>query len=487
MAYFPSTPGFTGLLRPIRLEGDILDLELEGEVPVQLNGTYHRVQPDAQFPPRFENDQFFNGDGLVALFRFHDGKIDFKQRYAETDKFKLERTAGKALFGAYRNPLTDDPSVEGQIRGTANTNVIVHGGKLLALKEDSPPLVMDPLTLETTEGYIDFNGKMASQTFCAHPKIDPDTGNMCAFSYASTGLLTEDCSYMEISPDGELLFETAFKAPYYCMMHDFAITENYAVFHIVPIVSNWERLQQEKPHFAFDPSLPVWVGILPRKGTAAEMRWFKAPKTVFASHVLNAYEEGSKVHFFTPQAEGNCFPFFPDINDAPFDPKAAQPFLHRWTFDMGSDGNDFAEIEKVTDMVGEFPRIDDRFAGKKTRYGWMPVMDRSMPFETGQARATGFILNKIGFMDFETGKQTSWWPGPQSLCQEPCFVPRTPDAPEGDGYIISIVDNVVTNYSDLVILDALDIEKGPIARAKLPLRMRSGLHGNWADISQIVR
>ena len=130
MAHFPDTPGFTGTLRPVRLEADILDMEAEGEIQEQLDGTFHRVHPDAQFPPRFENDQFFNGDGLISLFRFKGGKVDFKQRYAQSDKFRLEREAGKSLFGAYRNPLTDDPAVEGKIRGTANTNVIVHAGDL---------------------------------------------------------------------------------------------------------------------------------------------------------------------------------------------------------------------------------------------------------------------------------------------------------------------------------------------------------------------
>jgi len=187
MAKFPNTPGFTGALRPNRFEGDIRDLEIEGELPAQLHGTYHRVHPDAQFSPLFQNDQFFNGDGLVGLFHFRGGKIDFKSRFARTDKWKLERDAERALFGAYRNPLTDDESVKGRIRGTANTNVIVHAGKLFALKEDSPALLMDPLTLET-HGYTDFAGKMLGQTFCAHPKIDPVTGNMGAFGYAAKGL-----------------------------------------------------------------------------------------------------------------------------------------------------------------------------------------------------------------------------------------------------------------------------------------------------------
>jgi len=486
MAHFPTTKGFTDTLRPIRMECDILDLEMEGDFPAELNGTFHRVHPDALFPPRYPDDQFFNGDGMITLFRFRNGRIDLKQRYAHTDKWKLEHDAGRSLFGAYRNPLTDLDEVKGRIRGTANTTPIVHAGKLFALKEDSPPLLMHPLTLET-EGYGNFNGKLKSQTFTAHPKIDPLTGNMCAFSYASKGLLTRDCAYMEISPAGELLFETFFEVPYYCMMHDFAITADYALFHIVPCTSNWERLKAGKPHFGFDTSLPVWLGVLPRHGSARDIRWFKAPKTIFASHVMNAFNDGTKICFDTPQAEGNCFPFFPDIHDAPFDPMAARPYLTRWVVDMDSKGDAFQSVEPLTSMIDEFPRIDERYAGQPYRHGWMLVMDPDKPFEGPGARASGFRMNQIGHIDLATGKSDAWYCGPQSIIQEPQFIPRSRSSAEGDGYIIALVDNVVTNYSDLAIFDALKLADGPIARAKLPFRVRSGLHGNWADESKLPR
>jgi carotenoid cleavage dioxygenase len=291
---------------------------------------------------------------------------------------------------------------------------------------------------------------------------------------------------MEVSPMGELLFETFFEVPYYCMMHDFAVTEKYALFHIVPIVSSWERLKAGLPHFGFDTTKPVWLGVLPRRGEARDMRWFKAPKTVFASHVMNAFEDGTKLHFDIPEARNNSFPFFPDINGAPFDGEAGLPYLHRWTVDLASSGEGFHKVEQLTSMIDEFPRIDERYAGRPYRHGWVLVMDRDVPFQGPGGRASGFIMNKIGHLDHATGKQDSWWAGPQSIVQEPQFVPRRAGSAEGDGYLIALVDNLITNYSDLVILDALDLEAGPLARAKLPFRMRSGLHGNWADAGKLT-
>ena len=400
---------------------------------------------------------------------------------------RFEHDAGRALFGMYRNPLTDEESVKGMIRGTANTNVMVHAGKLYAMKEDSPVLIMDPLSLET-EGYSNFGGKLKNQTFNAHAKIDPGTGNLCTFGYAAKGLLTTDCSYYEISPSGELLFETEFEVPYYCMMHDYGLTEDYAVFHIVPSTSNWERLQAGLPHFGFDTTLPVYLGILPRGAgvSGKDMRWFQAPKTVFASHVMNAFQDGTKIHFDIPQAENNSFPFFPDIHGAPFDAEAVLPYLHRWTVDLGSNSAEFSAVDRLTDWIDEFPRIDERYVGRPYRHGWGLVMDRDMPMEFVRGRASGFKMNKIGHWDHATGSQDFWWAGPQSIVQEPCFVPRSADSPEGDGWIIALVDNLITNYTDLVVLDALRLGDGPVGRAKLPIRLRSGLHGNWADANKLA-
>jgi carotenoid cleavage dioxygenase len=217
MAHFPGTPSFTGFNTPSRIEADIVDLAYEGTIPPELDGAFFRVQPDPQFPPRLGDDISFNGDGMITRFHIHHGRCDFRQRWAHTDKWKLERAAGRPLFGAYRNPLTDDPVVKGKIRGTANTNAWIHGGKLYALKEDSPALVMNPATLET-EGYTRFNGSMTGQTFTAHPKVDPQTGNMIAFGYAASGLCTDDCTFYEISPSGRAAPRAVVQGP--LLLHD---------------------------------------------------------------------------------------------------------------------------------------------------------------------------------------------------------------------------------------------------------------------------
>ncbi|HEX7875091.1 MAG TPA: carotenoid oxygenase family protein [Sphingobium sp.] len=485
MSKFPDTPSFTGFNTPSRIEADIADLSHEGVIPPELNGAFYRVQPDPMFPPRLGDDIAFNGDGMITRFHIHDGQVDFRQRWARTDKWKLESAAGKGLFGAYRNPLTDDESVKGRIRSTANTNAILFAGKLWAMKEDSPALLMDPATMETV-GFEKFGGRMTGETFTAHPKIDPATGNMVAIGYAASGLCSDDVTYMEVSPQGELIREEWFKVPYYCMMHDFGITEDYLILHIVPSIGSWERLEKGLPHFGFDTTMPVYLGVIPRRDgvTDADIRWFKRDNC-FASHVMNAFQEGTKIHFDVPESKNNMFPFFPDVHGAPFDPVGAMSRLTRWTVDMASNGEEFDSVVRLTETTGEFPRIDDRFAGRAYRYGWMLEMDPARPVEIKGGSAAGQIMNCLFLKDLQTGAEQHWWCGPTSSLQEPCFVPRGSGAPEGEGWIVQVCNRLDEHRSDLLIFDALAIEQGPVATIHIPIRLRFGLHGNWADAAQI--
>lgn len=484
MVHFPQEGLYQGVLRPVRMEGDIADVEIEGEVPPEMDGAFYRVHPDPQFAPIKAGDQFFNGDGMITMFRFRNGRIAMKQRYARTDKWKLENAAGRALFGSYRNPRTDDPSVRGQHRGTANTNVLLFGKDLLALKEDSPCLMMDRLTLDTY-GYTDWGGALTLRTFGAHPKIDPETGNLCNISYAAEGELSRDATYFEITPDGRVVRFARFEVPYYTMLHDFGIAGDYVVIPVSPYSSDPGVLEQDRPHFYYDRSLSAWIGLMRRDSDGSDMRWFVQQSPVCSCHVMNAFQEGTKVHLDTPVSKIGSLPFFPDKDGAPFDPELAMTQLTRFTVDVTSNTDKVESITLLGRAPGEFPRIDDRQTGKPYRHGWMITYDLAKPYN-GPPGPFASVINTLTHFDLATGSEQSWWCGPDGSIQEPCFVPRTANSPEGDGWLVALVDDHVRNYSDLCIFDACDVAKGPIARAKLPIRLRQGLHGNWAAADKLA-
>jgi carotenoid cleavage dioxygenase len=179
------------------------------------------------------------------------------------------------------------------------------------------------------------------------------------------------------------------------------------------------------------------------------------------------------------------FPFFPDVHGAPFNGMEAMSHLTRWTVDLGSKSTDFAGTERLSETAAEFPRIDDRFAGRKHRHGWMLEMDMRRPVELRGGSAGGLLMNCLFHKDLATGAEQHWWCGPVSSLQEPCFIPRSKQAPEGDGWIVQICNRLDEHRSDLLLFDALDIAKGPIATIDIPIQMRFGLHGNWVNAADI--
>ncbi|HWH83912.1 MAG TPA: carotenoid oxygenase family protein [Burkholderiaceae bacterium] len=481
---FPDLPVFRGFNAPCRIESDVADLEVIGAVPPELIGTFYRVGPDPQFPPRGPNDIFFNGDGHVSMFRFTaGGRVDYRSRYVRTDKFVAEREAGRALFGAYRNPFTDDDSVKGAIRGTANTGIVYHAGKLWALKEDSPPMLMDAETLET-HGYHFFDGALKSKTFTAHPHIDPETGEMHAIGFAAKGEATPDIVYYRISPEGRIVQEEWIVAPYSGMVHDFAVTRDYIVIPIVPITSNIEWLKQRRPHYHWDPSKEVFMAVIPRREGVKGLRWFRGHNR-YSTHIWNGWNEGSKIFIDTPVAAGNPFPWFPDITGAPFDLTASAPHVSRWIIDMARSDDGFDE-ECYDHEVCEFPRIDERYATRKHRYGYVSSLDIMKPWTSTVATERPLMMfNCMTRFDFEEKKLERWFIGEASTLEEVQFVPRSADAPEGDGFLIALALRHGQPHTDLIVLDAMRITDGPLAIVRLPQRLRPGLHGHWVPHWQL--
>ena len=323
-----------------------------------------------------KNDIGYNSDGAVDMFRIRGGHCDFRSRYVRTPRYVIERRERRALFGAYRNKYSSDPLVREVSMNTANTTPIVHAGKLFSLKESSPPMLMDPHTLETFEEH-DFGGAMEAESFTAHPKIDPATGEMLAFSYEARGELSDDLAIHFFAADGALDRTVWVKAPAVTMMHDWAITDKHVVLPTTGMVTSLERLHAGLNHWAYDPAQPCHVGIMPRDGEAKDMRWFKGPPDrAMLIHTTNARTVGNKVILDAPVARGNFNPQFPNLDGGSFDHEARKNTVRRWTFDLDStsDGWD-EEIIFPGICPTSFTRMDDRFLTRDFRWSFNLLSD----------------------------------------------------------------------------------------------------------------
>ena len=478
---FPAPPEFVGVYEPSRVEAEVIDLVVDGELPKEINGTYHQVGPDHAYPPMLGDDIFFNGDGVVTAFEFAEGRVNLKRRYVQTDRLLAQRREGRSLNGIYRNTFTNDPLAAAN-NSTANTTVLRHNDVLLALKEDGLPYALHPDTLETL-GVWDFGGQVTSLTFTAHPKVDPRTGDLLCFAYEAKGVGTNDIVYYEIDREGKLKREVWFKAPYAAMIHDFAITEHHVVFPLIPLTVDVERMKQGGPHFQWQPDLPQLFAVLPRHGGAKDVRWFTGPVDAFQGHTLNAFEENNVIYVDMPVTFGNVFYFFPPPDGMVPAPESLKSGLMRLTFDLNSD-NSVVEMQPLAQFPCEFPRCDERYSGQHYRHGFMLAVDPTLPYDAATLGKPPFqFFNQLAHIDVATGQVATWFGGDAECFQEPIFVPRSADAAEGDGYLMAVMNHLRTSSSELVILDTRDLANGPVARVQVPFRLRMALHGNWSPAS----
>lgn len=431
---------------PIHTETAADALPVQGNIPRELNGTLFRNGPNPQFPSPVQH--WFLGDGMLHAVTLRDGRASYRNRWVRTGKFLAEREAGHAL------PL-DDPGIHDD--GVANTNIVEHAGSLLALEEAHAPIEIDPATLGTRGPHaLGGDGPMT-----AHPKIDPISGAMHFFGYSATGPFSPAIRFGSADRHGAVGRVETFEAPYCSMVHDFMATERHVMFPILPLAGCLTSAQNGLP-FTWQPELGGHVAVLRIGAGVASLRWFRA-ETCYVFHVMNAWEADGRLLADVMRYEEP--PLFPRADGTPTDPAKSHARLVRWTIDPAG-GTDAFRSEAIDDLHGEFPRIDDRRAGLPYRHGWFAA-SRQGPFDG------------IAHLDMKSGKRTVLELPPGDAASEPVFVPRAPDAPEGDGWILAVIWRAAERHSELLILRADAIADPPVATVRLPQRVPFGFHGNW--------
>jgi carotenoid cleavage dioxygenase-like enzyme len=479
MTGYPQTPDFMNLNEPVGKEVTLTGLNIEGAIPAEIKGAFFRATPDPAFPTFIPDDNVLSGDGMVSKLYFkEDGSVDFAMRFVETARHQAEVAAGKALFGRYRNPYTDDPSVAGVDRTVANTTPVWHAGKLLMTKEDGHPYRINPHTLETMGSY-DFDGALKSETMTAHVRIDPVSGEMFFFGYECDGLASPKVAFCIADKDGKLVSEQWLDVPYCAMMHDFVISENYVLFPVYPTTADLDRLKAGGEHWAHHMDMDSWVGVMPRCGKVSELRWFKGPKGVMCYHMMNAHEdEAGLIQFDQCLSSVNSFPFIQRVTGLNIPPWEAKGGLTRWTIDYKA--NSGAVEESVIGPPGDFPIIPAAEQGRPYGRGWMLSMNPEMQGPPVFGGPVGFMFNMLLRWDLRGGPPQSLPLGPGQCINEPVHVPSTDAA--HDGWLIAFVDTQ-TGPNDFThaawIIEAGNISAGAVAKIDIPARQRPQVHGWW--------
>ena len=429
---------FRDLNRPTHIEASAHDLAVEGEIPAEIEGSFFRAVQDAAYPPQSADDHVLSHDGMISKIDFRGGRVSTAIKYVKTARFLANRKAGRNLFGSYRNPFTDDPSVAGVDRTVSNTTPYFHAGRLFMSKEDGLPYRIDPETLETI-GRWDGQGKIRSEALTAHPKFDPDTGELFLFGYEADGLASKRVAYYVFAPDGEISNEVWFDAPYASFQHDFAITQRHVIFLVYPSIADLDRLKAGGPHWVHHPDVSSWVGVMPRYGSADELVWFEGPKGVHSFHVMNAFDEGSKVHIDQCLFNTNFFHF---VMEASGIDMAVDGALTRWTVDLDNVAAGVAEMK--FGPLCEMPIVPAADVGRPYSRGWYLTLD---PTKMSQiANGPGdVVLNCVQRVSLVDGKPdggiTTFSQGPGVGFNEPMHVPS--DDPSHGGWLLMMTDHLV--------------------------------------------
>jgi carotenoid cleavage dioxygenase len=438
-----------GNFAPVREEVTLTDLPVTGTIPEGLDGRFLRNGPNPAVDPDPATYHWFSGHGMVHGLRLRDGR-------AEWYRNRWVRDPGlAAVLGESPPPTPYGPEV---MSFAANTNVIGHAGKTFAIVEAGAPPIELTDELDTVR-VTDFDGTL-EHPFSAHPKRDPDTGELhVVVYYWGWGNVVR---YLVVGTDGRVRRSVEVPVPGGPMVHDCAITETSVLLFDLPCTFDLDlAMGGTALPYRWNEGYGARVGVLPRDGGADDVRWCEV-EPCYVFHPLNAYDTGDGrivvdvVRYPTM--------FSRDV----LGPGDGPTRLDRWTIDP-SAGKVIEET--LDDHPQEFPRLDERLVGKPHRYGygafWGPV-------------ALAYAIKH----DLAAGTSEVHDYGPGRATMEPVFVPRAHDAAEDDGFVLSHVYDASSDTTDVVILHAQDFTGDPVATVHLPVRIPYGFHGNWVPDGQ---
>lgn len=460
------------------------DLEVvEGKIPRDLRGVHYRNGSGRMERGGAWYGHPFDGDGMVSRFAYTQKGIHYRNRFVRTRWYLEEEKAGRIL---YRNFGTNIPGgvlknlFRVRFKNAANTSVICHGGKLLALWEGGPPHLLDPETLATL-GTYDFDGVLIDPDplmrrlrgrelpFSAHPKVDPSSGDLYNFGMV-LGRKPELRLY-RVQKNGQMEPSIRVKLDALGFLHDFAWTPNWRIFLFGPLTFDVPRmLLGLKPPMAcahFASSRATQVILVPQDGS--QPVWLHtSPGFVF--HFCNAFEDGTDRII----ADGLWYERFPEV--APFEDLPRIGFGDfprmmptRFVLDLK---HRTVKAEQISDYPGELPRIHPEYVGRPYRFFWCSATSSnwSGPYLSGVIKVDTEMRTTV-FRDFAP-----------DLTSEPMFVPRPDSVHEDDGWLLVTVYRSDEHRSDLLVLDATDLST--VCRARLPHHESPGFHGTWvpADV-----
>lgn len=456
---------FTELSR----EHGFVPLRVDGAIPRELAGTMYRNGPGLFSIAGHRYEHWFDGDGLVSALRLEDGRADGACKLVVSRGLEEERRRGRAYFGSYGTKPPGRWSPWRALRflreggkNPANTSMMNWNARLFALCEVGPPTEIHPDTLDTI-GETDLGGAIV-HAFSAHPHRHASTGAL--YNIGTRVGRPNVIDLVLLRPDGTAGRVASIPLSFPTLIHDFALTERYAIVFVAPLEIGLLRVLFGRTSFAgsmrWDAAGATEVIVIPLDAPGAPIRFEVDP--FWAWHVANAYERDGEivadvVRYESFEASARWLDGVMRGTPGPCD-----GYLTRVVIDPARRTLASARMRERT---GEFPRVAPDDDARTHRV--LHLLEHSD--DAAGRRGPPNVLVKL---DVEHAHADEYRFAHHEWPSEGVFVPG-----HGEGHVISLVYDARAHKSAWWIFDARKIAEGPIARANLEHHVPLGFHGTW--------
>lgn len=443
------------LMTSLTREHGFEPLRIEGELPETLNGTLYRVGPGLFETEGRRYGHPFEADGAVCAVRLEGGRATGAHRVVMSNQLVEERAAGTPLYGSVASwPRRVLNGLRLRGKNAANTNLMQWQDNLFALYEASRPTQLS-YDLDTL-GERDLDGAVLA-SFSAHPHR--------VAAHAATynfGVRYGKTSFIDLYrlPDrgmAQHLASIPLRAP--VMLHDFIATERHLIFFVSPSVVRVGRallgLNPLEELIGWDARRGTEVIVVPLDDPNRPIRF--EVDAFYQWHFAGAFESGGEllvdaVIYPNLDTLGALRDGVTNIDGGVLTRVSVDPRARRVAF------------EPLDDTACEFPRIDPRFEGGAYSRVWVA--------------GTGQLIQH----DLET-RSARLHPIPShQFASETVYVPRAPDAPEGDGWVLSLIYDGDSAKSHVAVLDTTRFDDEPVARVWFDHHVPLTFHGIWTSV-----